>query len=216
MIKILTKADRERELGIFVQMFQARAEVFQKRLGWDAELRLGLEFDGLDLGAEPVYIVIVDDDGKVVGSLRMLSAAGPMLLTTDYGEQFRPKPDLRSGNVWECSRFCISPTVRGSTMSSQLLFALCKWSLSSKVDAIVGCFDIAMQRVYARIGWVPRIVARSTVNERQLLGQWDVSHQALDQIGKSLKTPAVEEPRRCTPISMYRTMNDFNLKEDMS
>ncbi|MFK3781764.1 acyl-homoserine-lactone synthase, partial [Agrobacterium sp. NPDC089420] len=103
-----------------------------------------------------------------------------------YGEQFRPKPDYSHGNVWECSRFCVhSPETFGvkvGAVSSALLEGLCEHALSMGIDAIVGFFDKPMRRIYSRIGWVPEIIASSSLQPDSVVGRWNVTQRALEEI----------------------------------
>src|SRR4051812_38342699 len=62
------------------EMHRLRAQVFHERLGWDVEVRDGWEIDRFD-ALDPLYLLSLDDDGHVRGSLRLLPTTGPNMLT---------------------------------------------------------------------------------------------------------------------------------------
>lgn len=111
---------------------------------------------------KPVYVIATDHAGSVVGSLRILPGAGPALLKSGFGQQFVPPPALGTGNVWECSRFCVHPedgTER--RISSYLLEGLCEHGIATGIGSIVGFFDRPMRRIFYRLGWSPETIAES-------------------------------------------------------
>lgn len=80
MIVIINGSERDRYRGLINDMHRQRARVFKDRLGWDVEVRDGMEVDWLD-DENPLYLISVDDEtGRLRGSLRLLPTTGPNML----------------------------------------------------------------------------------------------------------------------------------------
>lgn len=183
MIRILTTADRAANPGLFDQMFRARAAVFHDRLGWDVTVRDGWEIDHYDENEEPVYLVLMEEQKRLIGSLRLLPTTGPTMLCNEFADFFDEPVDVTSPSVWECTRFCVHPASHGDgaekrrSVSAALLIGLCDLGLSSGVEQIVGLYENRMTKIYARIGWSPVPIAAARRSDLTV-GVWDVSGEA--------------------------------------
>ncbi|ABD87584.1 acyl-homoserine-lactone synthase [Rhodopseudomonas palustris] len=179
MLKVLTRRDATNPL--FDQMFRARAIVLRDRLGWSLNVVDGMEIDYYDTQADPIYLVTLDDCGFSTGSLRLLRANGQCMLDNEFRDFFDPPVEIQSPLAWECTRFCVHPTVppgAAHAVAVELLAGLCDLALRSRIDRIVGVYDAAMSRVYRRIGWSPVVLARSRAEVGHLYaGRWMVSPQ---------------------------------------
>lgn len=190
MIIILTKRDGSDHLETFNQMFRGRAAVFHQRLQWDVIVRDGMERDRYD-EEDAVSYIVAAEEGQVVGSLRLLPMTGQTMLRNEFSGFFsEPVPDI-AGGAWECTRFCVHPLKDQSSatvnrVSSELLIALCKHSISSGVEHIVGLYEAHMARVYHRIGWTPQPLARAEARNL-VLGIWNASDAALDAMQQRLR-----------------------------
>lgn len=201
MIELLDSADRDLRPEIFKEMFQARAAVFRDRLGWDVRVRNGLEIDRYDEEEDPIYLVSLDDAGRLTGSLRLLPTTGETMLGNEFASFFDEPVNICSPSAWECTRFCVHPPPigeepgSGQRVSSELLIGLCQLALTSGIEHIVGLYDHAMIRVYRRIGWCPTPFATSRPQVGKLVvGIWDVSHEALNtMITREEKASSVQK-----------------------
>ncbi|ANL31955.1 acyl-homoserine-lactone synthase 3 (plasmid) [Rhizobium phaseoli] len=187
MIELLDSAERDLRPEIFDEMFRARAAVFRDRLGWDVRVQNGLEIDRYDEEENPIYLVSLNDAGRLTGSLRLLPTTGETMLGNEFASFFDEPVNICSPIAWECTRFCVHPPRNvgefgsGQQVSSELLIGLCQLALASGIEHIVGLYDHAMTRVYRRIGWCPIPFATSRPQVGKLVvGIWDVSHEALD------------------------------------
>ncbi|HEX8047384.1 acyl-homoserine-lactone synthase [Rhizobium sp.] len=200
MIELLDSADRTLRPEIFEEMFRARAAVFRDRLGWDVRVQNGLEIDRYDEQEDPIYLVSLDDAGRLAGSLRLLPTMGETMLGNEFASFFDEPVNICSPLAWECTRFCVHPPSTGQApnsgqqVSSELLIGLCRLALTSGIEHIVGLYDHAMTRVYRRIGWCPVPFATSRPQVGKLVvGIWDVSHEALNtMIMRDGKAPSVK------------------------
>jgi len=186
MIKILTNSDRDRCTDLFDEMYRARAAVFNDRLGWNVRVRDGREIDRYDTGENPVYLLSLDENGRSTGSLRLLPTTGETMLCNEFFGFFDEPVNIRSPTAWECTRFCIHPSIRpeerngGRRISSDLLIGLCELALSCGIAHIIGLYETHMTRVYRRIGWSPQplAVARPEIG-KLVVGVWEVSRDAV-------------------------------------
>ena len=185
MIITLSQDDRIEHPALFDQMYQSRAAVFHDRLGWDVVVKDGHEVDRYDEEADPVYLLAVDEHQQVRGSLRLLATTGPTMLQSEFRHFFDDDVDVAAPTIWECTRFCVPP-VLGRTeqdvgiVSAELLIGLCELCLASGIEFVVGVYDTAMTRIYARIGWSPEVLARARPENGNIsAGIWEATPAAL-------------------------------------
>jgi acyl homoserine lactone synthase len=185
MIITLTNADRAEQLALFDQMFQSRAAVFHDRLGWDVTVENGREMDWYDRQAEPIYLLAVDEEQRVLGSLRLLATTGPTMLQSEFKHFLEDDVDVVAPTIWECTRFCVPPGAgsavqNANNVSAELLIGLCELCLNAGIEFIVGVYETPMTRLYARIGWCPEKLAqaRPAIGDIQA-GIWEVSQEVL-------------------------------------
>lgn len=174
------------DLPAMREMFEARAKVFCGRLGWDVATGDLGEMDEIDRRARPIYFNYVDDDGMLIGSLRVVSTAGKTVLAGPHGNDFLSLPAMRSARRWECSRFFVlgRPTVGDSSrVASALFLALCQHGLEMGITAIIATYAPPMRRIYARLGWKPRRLSETKPGVPAAeIGIWRVSELALHSI----------------------------------
>jgi N-acyl-L-homoserine lactone synthetase len=101
MIITLTNADRIERPDLFDQIFRSRAVVFHERRGWDVTVENGHEMDHYDRDAGPVYLLAVDDEQRVLGSLRLLATTGPTMLRSEFKHFFDDDVDVTAPTIWE-------------------------------------------------------------------------------------------------------------------
>src|SRR5690349_6395132 len=92
------------------QMFQLRAKVFHERLGWDVSVENNREKDKYD-ELDPLYALAVTDDGRVVGTFRLLQTIGPHMLAEVFKELMPEGVPVRSPIIWESTRFCVDTEI---------------------------------------------------------------------------------------------------------
>lgn len=192
MIINLSQDDGVEHPALFDQMFQSRAAVFHERLGWDVTVKNGRELDRYDEEADPVYLIAVDDDQRLRGSLRLLATTGPTMLQSEFKHFFDDDVDVAAPTIWECTRFCVPP-VLGRTaqdvgkISAELLIGLCELCLASGIEFIVGVYETPMTRIYAQIGWSPEPLARARPEIGNITaGIWEATPAALSSMRQHL------------------------------
>ncbi len=191
MITLFTGEDAAKHAVLHDQMLRGRAAVFRDKLGWDVSVVRGRERDAYD-DANPLYIVSRDPvDGRVAGSIRLMPTTGPTLMRDVFAEVFDEDVDLVSATIWEATRFCVHPDAprrlspkRMHLATCELAIAMCEIGLAAGLTQYIGVFEARMERVYARIGWKPDVLARSDRFETGTIGVglWDVSEEALAEM----------------------------------
>nr|WP_164988454.1 acyl-homoserine-lactone synthase [Bradyrhizobium betae] len=191
MIRSLTYSDRLQQETLFRQMFRGRARTFSERLGWNVKVEQGMECDRYDGLPTVRYLIATDAAERVVGSLRLLPTTGETMLRNEFAAYFGELSGLEGPGTWECTRFCTHPRAgdsshAGAAISAELLITLCQFAMDFGIERIVGVYEAPMVRVYRRIGWCPRGIARNHSEAGDLrVGVWDVSRIALQSMKKA-------------------------------
>lgn len=163
-------------------MFRDRAIQFSERLKWDVAVdERGYERDQYDL-INPIYVIVEDDEGQHLGSLRLLPTTGRTMINDFFSSILEDGP-INSPTTWECTRFCLSPSAESSTV--HVLFASMGRLLQEfQISTLVAVFDKSMLRKYRISGVMPEILGEGQSNGVTVLaGRWLFSQKQLnDQI----------------------------------
>jgi acyl homoserine lactone synthase len=143
-------------------MFRLRKRVFSDRLGWDVQVTEGREIDLFD-GLDPAHVISVNDEGNVVGCMRLLQTTGPHMLADVFSSILDGEPPLRSSTVWEATRFCVDTQrlLRGrgrntiSYVTSEVMIGAFEYAMAAGVQDAVAVIDPVMDRVLQRSGNAP-------------------------------------------------------------
>ena len=162
MIIVIDALNKHRFDRILDEMYQLRARVFQDRLGWDVKVRDGREIDEFD-ALDPAHVVCLDDDGDVVGCMRLLQTTGPHMLADVFHALLDGEPPLRSAQVWEATRFCVDTRklAGGKTrnsisyVTSEVMIGAFEYAREAGVLDAVAVIDPVMNRVMKRSANAP-------------------------------------------------------------
>jgi acyl homoserine lactone synthase len=162
MIYVVDSLDKDSHLGMLEDMYRLRARVFHERLGWDVVVRDGMEIDLFD-DLDPAHVIAVDDDGHVVGCMRLLQTTGPHMLADVFSSILDGEAPIRSSTVWEATRFCVDTrrldTGRGrnsiSYVTSEVMIGAFEYARAAGVTDAVAVIDPVMNRVMRRSGNAP-------------------------------------------------------------
>ncbi|MBD3677874.1 MAG: GNAT family N-acetyltransferase [Rhodobacteraceae bacterium] len=162
MIVVLDALNREQHHSILDEMYKLRARVFRDRLGWDVEVRDGREMDVFD-ELYPAHVISMNDDGKVVGCMRLLQTTGPHMLSDVFSDILDGEPPLRSSTIWEATRFCVDTNTldqgRGrnsiSYVTSEVMIGSFEYAMRAGIQDAVAVIDPVMNRVLKRSGNAP-------------------------------------------------------------
>jgi len=156
MIKIIPAHKSHEHADLIDQMFRLRAKVFAGRLDWQVQVINGWERDRFD-DLEPLYVVSVDDDGRVLGTFRLLQTTGPTMLFHVFSACLPEGLVVRSPIIWESTRFCADTTLakeRGdhglAEITGELLAALLEIGVEAGLSYVVTVIDVRMERILRR------------------------------------------------------------------
>ena len=158
-----------------------RAQQFSRRLRWEVVVdENGEEHDEYDL-LNPLYIVSESCDGEHEGSLRFLPTTGRTMVNEHFLE-LTDGVNISSPHIWECTRFCISPTA-DRRVAAKLLAAGAYLMKECCIDYFVGVFDEKMERIYRAIGSSPTVLGRrQTTKGKFAVGLWNFQDQTYQKI----------------------------------
>jgi len=193
MIIVVDALNRDRFGGLLQEMFRLRARVFRDRLGWDVTIRDGLEMDLYD-ELDPAYVISLNEEGQVVGCMRLLQTTGPHMLADVFSDILDGEPPLRSPLIWEATRFCVDTErlSRGgratnsiSYVTSEVMVGAYEYGRDAGIQDAVAVIDPVMNRVMIRSGNAPYDYLGRTVNmgkAHALAGLLDCSDERIDRI----------------------------------
>jgi len=136
-------------------MFRDRKTLFVDLLGWDVPVADGqYEIDGYD-GDDAFYLIAVDDDGRHMGSMRLLRTDQPHLLADLFADLCTD--DIPRGpHVMEITRLCL-PQRFGSAgrlwIRNRLISAMVDHALANKVSLLTGVVTAAYREQVLAMGW---------------------------------------------------------------
>lgn len=162
MIIVIDGTNRHRYTQLLDEMYALRARVFGQRLGWEVDIKDGLEIDQYD-ALDPAYVIGINDDNKVVSCVRALQTTGPHMLSDVFSSILDGQPPMRSATLWESTRFCVDTEAldRGNSCNSisyatcELMAASLEYARDSGISDIVTVIDPVMNRVLKRSDCAP-------------------------------------------------------------
>ena len=159
MLKLIQSHQYIENAELMNKMFRIRAKVFKERLNWEVEVKDGYERDCFD-DLNPLYLLSVDDNGELLGCLRLLPTTGPNMLR-DVFNILIPDGKIESPLIWESSRFCINPDIRHNTrdietafvnrVTIELLSGIAEVGLAAGLNFVVTVYDARMARLLKRV-----------------------------------------------------------------
>lgn len=157
MIIVIDGVNAERFTGLLRQVYELRARVFRDRLGWDVQVENGQERDHFD-DLYPTHIVSVNDEGRVVGAMRLLQTTGPNMLADVFHAILQGQAAPRSPLIWEATRFCVDTNILNggktrnsiSYVTSEVMVGAFEYARSAGVEDAVAVIDPIMNRVLKR------------------------------------------------------------------
>lgn len=159
MIKLIYGHERQNFPELIDAMHKLRKQVFHERLKWEVIVEGEWEIDAFD-GEDPLYILSIDDEGGLQGSLRLLPTTGPNMLRDVFGKITEKIGAVANPMVWESSRFCIrlpnGKDQRESQLISkatvELIGGMGEVGMLAGIDHIVTVYDAFLRRIIRQTG----------------------------------------------------------------
>jgi N-acyl-L-homoserine lactone synthetase len=189
MMLLIAPGYRNAFTSQIMEMHRLRCRVFKERLGWDVDVRDGLEVDRFDQ-CDPVYLLKVDSAGRVQGCVRLLPTLGPNMLRDTFSTLLIDAACPAAVNIWESSRFALDldgSASRSGTLSSataEMFAGMIEFGLARSLTDIVTVTDIGVERILRRAGWPLRRISEPTTlgNTKAVVGYLEISLQALASV----------------------------------
>lgn len=152
---IITPQNRIAYADILSAMFRQRTAVFVNRLGWKNMTVIdGEERDEADADPDVEYIVTIDDNGELVGSLRLTCTTGACLLNGPLCN-YLEKPLARVQTDWEMTRLTSSTCEddpRSSKSFAYLAVGTLEWTALRGVTKLYGIGEASMMGLIGGLG----------------------------------------------------------------
>jgi N-acyl-L-homoserine lactone synthetase len=159
MIKVIPGEWRDRYPRLIDEMHKLRRNVFHERLQWQVSVINRWEIDGYD-ALNPLYVIVLDDDERVIGGLRLLPTTGFNMLNDTFRELLPDGEPFSSPFIWESSRFTVKMTgdVRTDApvigrATAELGLALNEIAKVAALSHVVTVYDRTMHRLLTRADW---------------------------------------------------------------
>jgi acyl-homoserine lactone synthase len=159
MVAVITEQNSALHATAVDAMFRDRKRIFVDWLKWDIPVVNGVyeqdQFDG------PGAIYLVDEGGAAaphLGSVRLLPTSGPYLLG-DVFPQLAEAGAPRQEDVWEITRLCTTPALRGDaalTVRRRIAQALVETALLYGVSRYVAVAHVEWLSGIIATGWETR------------------------------------------------------------
>lgn len=167
MIKLIYGHERAQFPQLIDSMHRLRKSVFHERLKWDVPVSGDWEIDDFD-NEDPLYVLVVDAEGAVQGSLRLLPTTGPNMLRDVFSAITQDSGQVENPFVWESSRFCIrfsgdkdqreSTTISKATV--ELIAGMGEVGLLAGLDHVVTVYDAFLRRIIRQTGCSETLVGQ--------------------------------------------------------
>ncbi len=164
VIKVIPGAWRSQYAELIDEMHRLRRRVFHERLQWRVPVINRWEVDGYD-ALDPLYVLSLDEAGRVVGGLRLLPTTGFNMLNDTFPELLPDGVRIESPLIWESSRFTVdmtgdrrrdAPVIGRAT--AELGLALNEIGKAAGLTHIVTVYDHGMHRMLSRCGCAGELI----------------------------------------------------------
>lgn len=136
-------------------MFAARKSVFVDLLRWEVPVRNGRhEVDQFD-DAHARYIILLNEEGRHLGSARLLPTLRPHILDTLFPMLCAGEPP-RGADTLEITRFCLDRTLRAAqrrAVRDQLVTAIVDHAAANGIASYTGVAEARWFQQIMGFGW---------------------------------------------------------------
>lgn len=158
MIFIVNSDNRCCFAADLADMHRHRKAVFVDGNGWRVPVSAGMEMDCYDR-ADTIYLLAKEaPGGPLLASVRLIPTAGPHLMCQLFPDASQDIP--RGPSIWEVSRFCTTPTLRGRCARRDLLWPIIcgvmETALLFGMDQLTFAANSALLPLTLDCGWEAR------------------------------------------------------------
>lgn len=168
MIVVVNAENRRHFEADLTQMYRQRKAVFVDRAGWKIPVIANQEIDCYD-NRDTIYLLAKEQlDGPLLASVRLLPTTRPHLMSDLFPAACREAPP-HGPTVWEVSRFCITPDLRGRGIRLGLLWeVICgviETALLYGIERVIFAANRALLPLALTAGWEARKLGETLRDE---------------------------------------------------
>lgn len=152
-------------------MFEARKQVFVDLLKWDVPVLAGrYEVDQFD-DEHAIYLIVADEDGRHLGSTRLLPTTRPHILDSLFPGLCAGEPP-KGPDCFEITRFCLGRNQNAKARletRNRLVSGLARYALGHGIVTFTGVAELAWLQQILAFGWrcrplgLPQMVGARTL-----------------------------------------------------
>lgn len=188
MIRLVAGSQRAKFQREIAQMHEIRKRAFHDRLQWRVRTLREWEIDEFD-ALNPLYLLAIDANDNVRGSLRLLPTTGPNMLADVFPELLPDGISIESATIWESSRFTVdheAATERSTNslnrVTGELLIGLIEVGLLAGLTDVVSVYNAMFARILRRANFTAE-----PIGEPVRIGDI-LTHAALFEISERMLT----------------------------
>jgi len=156
MAHLVTKDNRDQYKRQMEQMYRLRHQVFVQQMGWKLPMA-DQEFEKDEYDDEDtVYILSLDQNLDVVGSMRLMPTTKPHLMSDLFSHLLAVDEPI-GANIWESSRTCIKPNLgkKGEVnlILSDVFIGMTEAALILGIDKITFVANMLIYPSILKGGW---------------------------------------------------------------
>jgi acyl-homoserine lactone synthase len=177
MIQIVGNDGKRPPAEAMRAMFEARKGVFVDLLKWEVPVLAGrFEIDQFD-DEHATYLILQDEEGNHLGSVRLLETVRPHLLDTLFAPLCAAPPP-RGLHVREITRFCLDrrlPARDRRQVRDRLVRALVDHGLARGIATYTGVAEMGWLNQILHFGWECRPLGLPRTMGGRMLGALSIS-----------------------------------------
>src|SRR5262249_24491131 len=139
-----------------ISQFRLRYKMFVDAQYWNLSRFQGMEYDQYDTPAA-TYLVWLDSEGQVRGSVRTIPTGRPYMIKDMWPEMIEGRSLPQSLSVWEATRFCIDDTLPAEMrrrIKHELVLAFLEFGLKNDIREMIGIMPPRLwENVFVKSGW---------------------------------------------------------------
>lgn len=149
------------------QIYILRHRVFKEKLNWKVDSIDGnKEIDYFDSLDNLSYIIVVNNENKVLGCIRFLPTTNDYMLEKVFPELLVDHP--KECDIWEISRFAIDPTLEKNPnmlclnlITLLLLEGMCQFSQTNNIKKFIAATTSTLNRLVRTINMDTQVIGNT-------------------------------------------------------
>ena len=157
MLAVVTKHNAFLYRDALTQMFRLRHRIFVERMGWEALRRPdAMDKDQFD-NADAIYLILLDEEGTVIGTHRLLPTVRPHLFTELFADFCNVKGIQVGPKIYELNRTCVDeerlPRDKREWARKQIMAGLMEFGVYAGIEQLTVLTPLDILFRYLLIGW---------------------------------------------------------------